>query len=126
MTCFHLYGDGEGETHVRRVEFPVEETHAGMVRGLHGVPATTMGFGEFVVRKPDVGVHQAPRRQFLVVLKGELEIVTTLGQRELLQPGDVLFADDVGTKGHVSRDVGAAPLTLMAIAVADEWEGVPS
>lgn len=125
MTVFHLHGDESGETHLTRLEFPVRESFAGMVRGLHDIPTTTMGFGEFVVRKPDVGVHQAPRRQFLVVLEGELEVVTSLGQRERLQPGDLLLADDVGSKGHISRDVGEAPLMMMAIAVTDEWEGLP-
>jgi uncharacterized cupin superfamily protein len=79
--------------------------------------------GEFVGRKPDVGVHHAPRRQFLVVLGGELEIVTTLGQQRRLQPGDVLLADDVESKGHISRDVGDAPLMLMAVGIGSEWEG---
>ena len=86
------------------------------------IPATTMGMGEFVGRKPDVGVHNAPRRQFLVVLQGELEIVTTLGQEERLRPGDVLLADDVGTKGHISRDVGDEPLMLMAIGIGSAWQ----
>jgi hypothetical protein len=89
---------------------------------LQDIPATTMGFAEFVGRKPDVGVHHAPRRQFLVVLGGVLEIVTTSGRREHLHPGDVLLADDVGTNGHISRDVGDDPLALMAIAVSPEWE----
>ena len=57
-----------------------------------------------------------------MVLGGELEIITTLGQHERLKPGDVLLADDVGTKGHISRDVGEEPLMLMAIGIDGEWE----
>ena len=124
MACFHMHGDPAGDTHVTRLELPITETYAGTVRGLNDIPATTMGFGEFVGgRKPDVGVHNAPRRQFLVVLGGELEIETTLGQRERLRPGDVLLADDIGTKGHVSRDVGEEPLMLMAIGIGSAWDG---
>jgi hypothetical protein len=124
MTCFHLHGDEAGDTHVTPLELPVTETYAGTVRGLNDIPATTMGFGEFVgTRKPDVGAHAAPRRQFLVVLGGVLEIETSLGQREHLRPGDVLLADDIGTAGHHSRDVGDDPLVLMAIGVADDWTG---
>jgi hypothetical protein len=122
VTVFHLHGDASGDTHLRVLDFPVRETYAGVVRGLTDIPATTIGFGEFVERKPDAGVHQAPRRQFLVVLQGTLELVTTLDQRELLQPGDVLLADDDGTKGHISRDVGDEPLALLAIGIADGWE----
>jgi hypothetical protein len=122
MTCFHLHGDAHGETQLTRLELPLKESFAGKFRGLNEIPTTTMGFAQFVGRKPDVGVHNAPRRQFLVVLGGELEIVTTDGGSERLQPGDVLLADDEGTKGHVSRDVGEAPLMLMAIGISPEWE----
>ena len=124
MACFHLHGDAAGDTHLAPLEMPVTDTHAGTVRGLNDIPATTMGFGEFVAgRKPDVGVHNAPRRQFLVVLQGELEIETTLHQKKRLRPGDVLLADDVGTKGHISRDVGEQPLMLMAMGIGSEWNG---
>ena len=36
---------------------------------------------------------------------------------ERLRAGDVLLADDGGTKGHISRDVGDDPLMLMAIGI---------
>ena len=120
---YHLYGDADGETHLAPLAMPVKETFAGTVRGLNDIPATTTGMGEFVGRKPDVGMHEAPRRQFLVVLGGELEIVTTLGTSERLQPGDLLLADDIGSKGHLSCDVGEAPLMIMAIGIGDDWEG---
>ena len=122
MRCLHLHGDADGETHLTEIEFPVRETHAGVVRGVSDIPALTMGMGAFVERKPDVGMHHAPKRQFLVVLQGELELITSLEQRELLGPGDVLLADDIGTKGHISRDVGDDPLMLMAIAIDPEWQ----
>ena len=123
MSQWHLRADTAGETHLERLAMPVEDTFAGTVRGLNDIPAITIGMGEFVGRKPDVGMHEAPRRQFLVVLGGELEIVTTLGQQQRLQPGDVLLADDVGSKGHISRDVGDTPLMLMAIGIGSDWEG---
>jgi hypothetical protein len=118
-----LHGDDSGETHLTAIDLPVKESHAGRFRGLNNIPVTTMGFAEFIGRKPDVGVHNAPRRQFLVVLGGELEIITTLGRSQRLVPGDVLLADDIGTKGHISRDVGDAPLMLMAIGIDEAWEG---
>jgi uncharacterized cupin superfamily protein len=58
-----------------------------------------------------------------VVLKGELELETSLGQQEHLKPGDVLLADDIGAKGHHSRDVGEEPLMLMAIGIEAGWDG---
>jgi hypothetical protein len=123
VSQWHLRADAAGESYLEPLAMPVKETFAGTVRGLNDIPAITVGMGEFVGRKPDVGMHEAPRRQFLVVLGGELEIVTTLGQQQRLRPGDVLLADDVGSKGHISRDVGEAPLMLMAIGIGGDWEG---
>ena len=65
-----------------------------------------------------------PGANFLVVLGGELEIVTSLGDARRLVPGDVLLADDIGSKGHISRDVGEEPLMLLAIGIASGWEGL--
>ena len=121
MRGWHLYGDDAGETHLTPIELPERASYAGNVRAISDIPATTMGMGQFLGRKPDVGVHNAPRRQFVVVLQGELEIETTRGERERLRPGDVLFADDGGSKGHISRDVGDEPLMLMAIGVEGTW-----
>jgi hypothetical protein len=123
MTCFHLHGDADGETHLSVLEFPVKETYAGTVRALNDIPVTTMGFGEFVGRKPDAGMHNAPRRQFLVILQGELELETSLGEQQRLKPGDVLLADDIGAKGHHSRDVGGDPLSMLAIGIDSGWDG---
>ena len=82
-----MHGDAAGETHLTVLDLPVKESYAGTFRGLNEIPVTTMGFAEFVGRKPDVGMHNAPRRQFLVVLGGELEIITSLNESERLQPG---------------------------------------
>jgi uncharacterized cupin superfamily protein len=68
-------------------------------------------------------MHVAPRRAFIVVLGGALEVVSSRGEQVVLQPGDVLLADDMDSKGHISRDVGAEPLTMMTIGIGSEWEG---
>ncbi len=122
MRGFHLHGDESGETQLTPLEFPERDSYAGRIRGVSDIPVTTMGMGQFLGKKPDVGVHNAPRRQFLVVLQGELEIATTLGHQQRLRPGDVLLADDVGSKGHISRDVGDEPLMIMAIGIGGDWD----
>ena len=123
MICYRVHGDTDGETHVTPVEIPVSETPVGTVRGMGDIPTTTVGVAEFVgCRKPDTGMHEPPRRAFIVVLGGELEIVTSLGQQTRLRAGDFLLADDMGTKGHISRDVGEVPLTMMTIGIGSDWE----
>jgi hypothetical protein len=121
VAVFHLHGEPDGDTYLRAVDLPAEETSAGKVRHISDIPVSSAGIGAFVGRKPDVGMHHAPRRALLVVLDGALEILTSLEQREVLVPGDVLFADDVGSKGHISRDVGETALSIMSVGVEDSW-----
>ena len=65
--------------------------------GPPGVPVSSFGFATFVDRKPDTGLHPAPQRQFVVVIRGELEVETPDGSVRRLRAGDVMFADDVDT-----------------------------
>jgi mannose-6-phosphate isomerase-like protein (cupin superfamily) len=112
----------DGETQMTPLELPMRDTSVGRVRSITGIPAITAGVGHFVNgRKPDTGMHTAPRRELLVVLEGELEITTSTGHQRRLGAGDVMLADDVGTKGHISRDVGEDHLMLLAIGVDPSW-----
>ena len=121
MAAYHLHADASGETYLSELVLPEKETPAGVVRGIEEIPTLTAGMAWFVDRKPSQGMHGAPMRQFLIILRGQLEIVTSLEQRAVLDPGEVLFADDVGSKGHLSLDVGRESLAMMRVGVADSW-----
>ena len=44
--------------------------------------------------------HTAPVRQLVITLSGTLEFRTREGQHFLLQPGDILLAEDTAGSGH--------------------------
>ncbi|WCM93565.1 hypothetical protein M5C99_02170 [Acidovorax sp. NCPPB 2350] len=46
------------------------------------------------------GVHPAPRRQYVVTMKGELEFKVSDGSTFRLAPGTVLLAEDTEGAGH--------------------------
>lgn len=52
----------------------------------------------------------APRRQWVVVLRGAVEVEVTDGSRRTFGPGDLLRAEDTDGSGHVTRPVGDPPL----------------
>jgi len=52
----------------------------------------------------------APRRQWVVVLRGAVEVEVTDGSRRSFGPGDLLHAEDTDGAGHVTRPVGDPPL----------------
>lgn len=51
----------------------------------------------------DMDFHNAPRRQIVVPLEGEVEIETGSGEVRLITPGMALLADDRTGQGHKSR-----------------------
>lgn len=124
MAIYRLHGDDQGETHLTRVELPVVENPGegvNRVRSL-GFPTMRAGVSELTDRMPDFGLHEAPRRRLLVLLAGEYEITTTTGDQVRLRRGDCMFADDIGSKGHYTRDAGEEMLMLVGIEIPDDWE----
>ncbi len=51
------------------------------------------------------GLHNAPRRQLIFLTSGILELEASDGHRTLCLPGDLIFAEDVRGKGHITRSL---------------------
>ena len=49
--------------------------------------------------------HNAPRRQLIFLTSGILELETSEGARFVCRPGDLIFAEDTGGKGHITRSL---------------------
>lgn len=51
----------------------------------------------------DYDVHNAPARQFIILLDGEIEIETSRGEKRIFKGGDILLVEDTEGKGHRTR-----------------------
>jgi hypothetical protein len=49
--------------------------------------------------------HNAPRRQLIFLTSGILELEASDGARVVCRPGDLIFAEDVDGKGHITRSL---------------------
>jgi len=58
-------------------------------------------------------IHPAPRRQFVITLKGRLKFTVTNGNTFILEPGIVLIANDIQGDGHTWK-----------ILDGNEWERI--
>jgi len=58
---------------------------------------------------PHPAPHNAPRRQWVVMLRGIIEVEVTDGSRRTFGPGDLIRAEDTDGTGHVTRLVGDPP-----------------
>ena len=63
--------------------------------------------------------HPTPRRQFVVMLEGEIDLRTTDGQTRRFGPGSICLLEDLSGVGHFSTVRGGRPATFMAVALPD-------
>jgi quercetin dioxygenase-like cupin family protein len=54
--------------------------------------------------------HPAPRRQYWVGLRGQLDVTVSDGETRRFGPGDVVLLEDTSGRGHVTREVGGEPV----------------
>jgi hypothetical protein len=122
---YRVYADERGDTHLSVLDLPVVDQPgegAKRVRGLLGIPALTLGIVELVERMPGHELHPAPERRLLAFLRGEYEIITNLGETCIVRAGDCLLADDVGSNGHRTREVGDERVMMVSVQIPDDWE----
>jgi len=50
-------------------------------------------------------LHRAPRRQLVFLTSGILELEASDGRRFICRPGDLIFAEDMQGKGHITRSL---------------------
>ena len=62
--------------------------------------------------------HTAPRRQYIAVLSGIMEIGIGDGGKRQLGPGDVLLVEDLEGRGHTTRTVGDEPRVSLTIPIS--------
>jgi uncharacterized cupin superfamily protein len=60
--------------------------------------------------------HTAPRRQYIFILAGQMEIGIGDGTTRRFGPGDVVLADDRTGQGHTTRSLGV-PRVSATVAV---------
>ena len=64
--------------------------------------------------------HQAPTRQFVITLSGTLEFKTVPGATFIINPGDILLAEDITGSGHSWRLTDGNPWRRAYVILADD------
>jgi hypothetical protein len=54
----------------------------------------------------DLDWHVAPRRQYVVTVSGESEVIIGDGSHIRLYPGKIMLVEDTTGQGHISKSVG--------------------
>ncbi len=62
--------------------------------------------------------HPAPRRQYVILLQGEMEIGLQDGTVHPVHTGDAVLASDTSGPGHTTRVVGDGPAVNVVVPLA--------
>lgn len=112
MSITRLYTGADGQTHMEALDL---NTHPEL--------ATLQAAKGIVFRVTQPGYfsdwHNAPRRQFVITLSGEVEIGLGDGTVHRYGAGHVTLAEDLTGKGHTTRVVGNQPRLTATIPLAD-------
>lgn len=119
-TIWRVYSGSDGESHVE--EMPLAMTPFTDTEGAHGEATALQAAAGIVFRVSPPGYvldwHCAPRRQYSITLSGHAEIEVGDGTVVRVGPGDVLLAEDLAGRGHVTRSVGTGPRFYAIVPLA--------
>jgi quercetin dioxygenase-like cupin family protein len=118
---WRVYSGADGESHV--AELPLAMKPFRDVEGAHGEGTPLQGATGIAFRVARPGYvldwHCAPRRQYSISLSGTAEIEVGDGTVVRVEPGDVVLAEDLTGRGHVTRVIGREPRVYAIVPLAD-------
>ena len=98
-----IYSDDNGESHFEDIEMPLKND------GEIGFLSDKIPAKEIIFRKVepdyDYDFHNAPQKQYVILLDGEIEIETSLGEKRTFKAGDILLLEDTQGKGHRTKNL---------------------
>lgn len=113
MGTFRLYTGTDGQSHIETIDAMNTPDWT------KGMPTTQISFSTWPVGR-FLDWHPAPRRQFVIILSGQLEIGLGDGSKQTFGPGDARLVEDTTGKGHTTRTVGDQPCLTATIPLVQK------
>ena len=118
MKATRIYSGPDGESHFGELEIPIQE--AGEIGALSAhFPVSSIIFRE-TGGDYDYTWHNAPCRQFVLMLEGSVEIEVSDGSRRTLHAGDILLVEDIDGRGHISRALDGQPRKSVFVTLKEQ------
>ncbi|MGL1864125.1 MAG: hypothetical protein OCC46_16515 [Pseudodesulfovibrio sp.] len=107
MNIVKIFSDDKGNTHFEDVEIELED--GGSIGRLSKTQKATGVIFRETPGDYDYNWHNAPKRQYIIMLDAGVEITVGSGETRVINPGDVLLVEDTEGHGHVSKALKAQP-----------------
>ena len=115
MKYTRFYTGTDGETHFEDVEITLGEPRNSS--RLSTLEKTTGIIFRETSGDYYLDWHNAPRRQYIIILEGRVEIEVSDGTVRRFGPGDIMLAEDTTGRGHISRAVDNETRTSIFITL---------
>jgi hypothetical protein len=103
MKVTRLYTGPDNETHFEIIDYELFDN------GAIGRLSNKIRVKELIFRETDgdynYDYHPAPQKQFIILLDGEIEIETGLGEKRNFKAGDILLVEDINGRGHKTKSI---------------------
>ena len=116
MQVVRVYAGDDGESHFEDLDLPYEivaNAQVTAMRTASGIQFRRTPPGHFI------DWHQAPQRQYVIILDGQSEITIGDGSKRVFNPGYVLLADDLAGRGHTTLVPGNSDRVSVFIPLVD-------
>lgn len=107
MKITRLYAGPDNESHFEDIEIPLK--NAGDIGHLSELVEATGIIFRRTDPDYDYDWHNAPRRQYIIMLDGAVDVKIGDGTVRRFETGDVLLAEDTTGQGHKSKAVDNQP-----------------
>ena len=98
-----VFSDENGDSQFENMDIPLSSSGAiGYLSDKY--PVENLIFRK-VLPEYDYEFHNAPARQFIILLDGKIEVETSLGEKRQFETGDILLVEDVKGKGHRTKNL---------------------
>ncbi|MDA0364346.1 MAG: hypothetical protein O3B31_01270 [Chloroflexi bacterium] len=113
MATYRLFTGADNESHVEVIDLA---SHPEWIAGL---ATTQIAFREDPIGR-FIDWHPAPRRQFVIILSGTLEIGLGDGSNQVFGPGDARLVEDTTGRGHTTRVHGNEPCVTATVPLSHQ------